>query len=84
MVPVVTMSNTIGRVPVNVMSRLFVMFGDVISRVFVLGSTFMFCKSSLQVSPSLAYVCGVTVGTSYFVNSSLSVLWFVFVFNVGQ
>ena len=46
--------------------------------------SFVFSQSSCEVSASLTDVRGVAVGAIDLINCSLSVPWFVFVFNVSQ
>ena len=45
---------------------------------------FVFSQSRVEVSTSLSNVGGLAVGAFDLVHRSLSVVWFVSVFNVGQ
>ena len=72
------------RVPVNSVVRKSVMFSNVIVDIAFPQRFFVFSQSSCGVSASLTDVGGVAVGAIDFMNCSLSVPRFVFVFDVSQ
>ena len=66
------------------MVRKSVIFSNVIVDIAFPRRSFVFSQSSCEVPASLADVGGVAVGAIDLINCSLSVLQFVFVFDVGQ
>ena len=66
------------------MVRKSVIFSNVIVNIAFRRRLFVFSQSSCEVSASLTDVGGVAVGAIDLINCSLSVLQFVFVFDVGQ
>ena len=66
------------------MVRKSVLFSNVIVDIAFPRRSFVFSQSSCEVSASLTDVRGVAVGAIDLINCSLSVPWFVFVFNVSQ
>ena len=66
------------------MVRKSVIFSNVIVNIAFHRRSFVFSQSSFEVSASLTDVGGVAVGAIDLINCSLSVLQFVFVFDVGQ
>ena len=69
---------------VNNVVRKSVIFSNVIVNIAFRRRSFVFSQSSREVSASLTDVGGVAVGAIDLINCSLSVLQFVFVFDVGQ
>ena len=69
---------------VNNVVRKSVIFSNVIVNIVFRCRSFVFSQSSFEVSASLTDVGGVAVGAIDLINCSLSVLQFVFVFDVGQ
>ena len=61
-----------------------VMFRNVIVYIAISSCSFVFSQSRVQVPTSLTNVGGLAVGAFDLINRSLSVVGFVFVFNVGQ
>ena len=59
-------------------------FRNVIVDITISSGSFVFSQSCVEVSTSLSNVGGLAVGAFDLVNSSLSVVRFVSVFNVGQ
>ena len=72
------------RVSVNNVVRKSVMFSNVIADIAFPRRLFMFSQSGCEVSASLTDVEGVPVGAVDLINCSLSVPWFVLVFDVSQ
>ena len=66
------------------MVRKSVMFSNVIVDIAFPRRSFVFSQSSCEVSASLTDLRGVAVAAIDLINCSLSVPWFVFVFNVSQ
>ena len=66
------------------MVRKSVMFGNVIVDIAFPCRSLVFTQSSAEVSASLTDVGGVAVVATDLMNCSLSVLRFVFVFDVSQ
>ena len=66
------------------MVRKSVMFNNVIVNIAFRRRSFVFSQSGFEVSASLTDVGGVAVGAIDLINCSLSVLQFVFVFDVAQ
>ena len=66
------------------MSRLVVMSRDVVAWVFVFGGELMLSASDVKSLTRLTDVCRVTVITRNPVDSTLSVVWAVAVFDFGQ
>ena len=61
-----------------------VMFRNVIVYIAISSCSFVFSQSRVKVPTSLTNVSGLTVGAFDLINRSLSVVGFVFVFNVDQ
>ena len=61
-----------------------VVFGNVDCSVAVLSSSFVFSKSSVQVSASFISICRLPVGIFDLADCTLSVSWTVVVFNVCE
>ena len=72
------------RVLVNNVVRKSVTFSNVIVNIAFRRRSFVFSQSGFEVSASLTDVGGVAVGAIDLINCSLSVLQFVFVFDVAQ
>ena len=72
------------RVLVNNVVRKSVIFSNVIVNIAFRRRSFVFSQSGFEVSASLTDVGGVAVGAIDLLNCSLSVLQFVFIFDVGQ
>ena len=66
------------------MISLLVMFRNVLVYIAISSSSFVFSLSRVKVSTSLTNVGGLAVGPFDLINRSLSVVGFVFVFNIGQ
>ena len=66
------------------MVRKYVIFSNVIVNIAFRRRSFVFSQSGFEVSAGLTDVGGVAVGAIDLINCSLSVLQFVFVFDVGQ
>ena len=63
---------------------MLMVFRNVIPDISVLGSSFVFSQSCLQVSASLPSISNLVVSTLDSVHRSLSVVRLVFVLDVGQ
>ena len=79
-----TLGQALSSVPVNVVICQLMMYSNVIVGITISRGSFVFSQSRVQVSASLTDVGSLAVGAFDLVNCSLSVVWFVPVFNVGQ
>ena len=66
------------------MISMSVMFRNVIVYIAISSCSFVFSQSRVKVPTSLTNVGSLAVGAFDLINRSLSVVGFVFVFNVGQ
>ena len=66
------------------MVRKSVLFSNVTVDIAFPRRSFVFCQSGCEVSASFTDVGGVPVGAVDLINCSLSVPWFVWVFDVSQ
>jgi len=57
---------------------------NVIVDITISSCSFVFSQSDVQISDGLTNVSGLAVAAFDFINCSLSVAWFIFVFNVRQ
>ena len=71
-------------VPVNVVICQLMMYSYVIVSITIFRRSFMFSQSRVKGPASLTNVGRLAVGAFDLVNCSLSVIWFVPVFNVVQ